>query len=48
MKIGYARVSIEDQNLDFANGRTLNKSGCEKIFTDYGMSGIAVNRLGLI
>jgi DNA invertase Pin-like site-specific DNA recombinase len=25
----------------------LNKAGCEKIFTDHGVSGISVNRIGL-
>jgi len=42
MKIGYARVSTEDQNLDLQMD-ALNKAGCEKIFTDHGVSGISVN-----
>ncbi|BCT69564.1 recombinase family protein [Nitrosospira sp. NRS527] len=46
MKIGYARVSTEDQNLDLQMD-ALNKAGCEKIFTDHGVSGISVNRTGL-
>jgi DNA invertase Pin-like site-specific DNA recombinase len=46
MKIGYARVSTEDQNLDLQMD-ALNKAGCEKISTDHGVSGISVNRVGL-
>lgn len=33
MKVGYARVSTHDQNLDLQID-ALNKAGCEKIFTD--------------
>lgn len=33
MKIGYARVSTKDQNLDLQI-EALEKAGCEKIFTD--------------
>lgn len=46
MKIGYAWVSTEDQNLDLQTD-ALNKAGCGKIFTDHGVSGISVNRTGL-
>jgi DNA invertase Pin-like site-specific DNA recombinase len=46
MKIGYARVSTDDQNLDLQMD-ALNKAGCEKLFTDHGISGIFVNRAGL-
>jgi DNA invertase Pin-like site-specific DNA recombinase len=46
VKIGYARVSTEDQNLDLQMD-ALNKAGCEKIFTDHGVSGRSVNRTGL-
>lgn len=46
MKIGYARVSTNDQNLDLQMD-ALNRAGCEKIFTDHGISGMAVNRPGL-
>lgn len=45
MKIGYARVSTGLQNLDLQEG-SLNKFGCEKIFTDH-MSGAKSNRPGL-
>lgn len=46
MKIGYARVSTEDQNLDLQLG-ALRASGCKKIFTDHGISGITFSRPGL-
>ncbi len=46
IKIGYARVSTDDQNLDLQMD-ALHKVGCEKIFTDHGVSGISVNRVGL-
>ena len=46
MKIGYARVSTIDQNLDLQNDG-LKKAGCEKIFTDHGVSGAKTERPGL-
>lgn len=46
MKIGYARVSTDDQNLDLQMD-ALNKAGCERIFTDQGVSGAAIEREGL-
>ncbi len=46
MKIGYARVSTEDQNLDLQLD-ALNRAGCERMFTDHGVSGVSVNRPGL-
>ena len=46
MKIGYARVSTDDQNLDLQMD-ALTKAGCERIFTDQGVSGITVEREGL-
>jgi DNA invertase Pin-like site-specific DNA recombinase len=46
MKIGYARVSTDDQNLDLQMD-ALNKAGCERIFTDHGVSGAAIEREGL-
>ncbi|MGH8686075.1 MAG: recombinase family protein [Nitrosospira sp.] len=38
--MGYARISTNDQNLDLQTD-VLNKAGCEKIFTNHGVSGIA-------
>jgi DNA invertase Pin-like site-specific DNA recombinase len=46
MKIGYARVSTEDQKLDLQLA-ALKKAGCERIFTDHGMSGSGFERPGL-
>ena len=45
MKIGYARVSTGDQNLDMQID-ALNKIECDKIFTDK-MSGARSDRPGL-
>ncbi len=46
MKIGYARVSTDEQNLDLQID-ALKAAGCEKIFTDEGISGITIVRDGL-
>ena len=45
MKIGYARVSTADQNLD-SQVDELKEDGCEKIFTDI-VSGAKSERPGL-
>ncbi|MCH7777188.1 MAG: recombinase family protein [Gemmatimonadetes bacterium] len=36
MKIGYARVSTEEQNLDLQI-KALKATGCEKLFEDQGI-----------
>jgi len=46
MKIGYARVSTEDQNLDLQR-QALEAAGCERIYEDRGVSGAAINRPAL-
>ena len=46
MKIGYARVSTQDQKLNLQTD-ALEKAACEKIFTDTA-SGAKDNRIGLI
>ena len=46
MKIGYARISTIDQNLELQTD-ALEKTGCEKIFTDQA-SGAKDDRKGLI
>ncbi len=46
MKIGYARVSTDDQNLALQR-QTLEAAGCELVFEDQGISGAARNRPGL-
>ena len=45
MKIGYARVSTQDQNLDLQRD-ALKKAGCERIFEDK-ISGARIERKGL-
>lgn len=43
MKVGYARVSKEDQKLDLQLD-ALQKAGCEIIFQDHGVSGAKISR----
>ncbi|MEK7432846.1 MAG: recombinase family protein [Cyanobacteriota bacterium] len=43
MKIGYARVSTKDQNLDLQLDE-LKTAGCEKIYQDFGVSGSKTSR----
>ena len=46
MKIGYARVSTEEQNLHLQRD-ALKKAGCERIVTDKDASGSSTKRVGL-
>ena len=46
VKIGYARISTDDQSLDLQRD-ALARAGCEKTFEDAGLSGAIVKRPGL-
>lgn len=46
MKIGYARISTDDQSLDMQRD-ALTRAGCETVFEDCGVSGTATKRTGL-
>ena len=46
MKIGYARVSTDEQNLDLQR-HALQAAGCEAIYEDQGISGAENARPGL-
>ncbi|WP_281408187.1 recombinase family protein [Rhizobium sp. FY34] len=46
VKIGYARVSTDDQKLDL-QVQALTKARCDHIFTDHGISGCISERPGL-
>jgi DNA invertase Pin-like site-specific DNA recombinase len=43
MKIGYARVSTQDQNIDLQMD-ALKAAGCDKVFVDEGISGSKTDR----
>ncbi|WP_024888757.1 recombinase family protein [Luteimonas huabeiensis] len=45
-RIGYARVSTDEQNLDLQI-QALERDGCDRVFTDSGISGSLVSRPGL-
>lgn len=46
MRVGYARVSTDDQSIDLQSD-ALRRAGCQLIFSDEGQSGAARNRPGL-
>jgi DNA invertase Pin-like site-specific DNA recombinase len=46
MKVGYARVSTEEQDLSL-QVNALKAAGCERIYSDHGISGIKPTRPGL-
>lgn len=46
MKIGYARSSTDEQNMDLQID-ALKAAGCNKIFTDYGVGALTKERKGL-
>ncbi|NTF83806.1 recombinase family protein [Rhizobium rhizogenes] len=46
MRIGYARVSTEDQKMDLQLN-ALGEAGCDHVFTDHGVSGAGFERPGL-
>jgi DNA invertase Pin-like site-specific DNA recombinase len=46
MKIGYARVSTDEQNLDLQLD-ALHAVGCDQVFQDRGVSGTVIERDGL-
>lgn len=46
MKVGYARVSTEDQSLDLQIA-ALEKAGCQRMYYDHGVSGARFCRPGL-
>lgn len=47
MRIGYARVSTHDQNIEMQM-RALRAAGCAEIYSDQGLSGASRSRPGLV
>lgn len=45
-RVGYARVSTDDQNL-YLQIDALRAAGCDAVFQDQGLSGLATSRPGL-
>ncbi len=45
-RVGYARVSTDEQSLDLQRD-ALARVGCERLFEDRGVSGVAMRRPGL-
>ena len=43
MQIGYARVSMSEQNID-GQVEALRDAGCEKVFADHGVGGGSIRR----
>lgn len=46
IRVGYARVSTDEQNLDLQHD-ALRRAECTRIFSDEGVSGVAENRVAL-
>ena len=46
MRIGYARCSTDEQNLDLQID-ALKAAGCKRIYQDEGVSGAQIEREGL-
>ncbi|WP_017760658.1 recombinase family protein [Pseudacidovorax intermedius] len=46
MKVGYARVSTDEQSVDLQI-RALERAGCDALYTDQGVSGAVFDRPGL-
>ncbi|WP_076511810.1 recombinase family protein [Pseudacidovorax sp. RU35E] len=46
MKVGYARVSTDEQSVDL-QVQALQRAGCDLVFTDRGVSGAVFERQGL-